>query len=253
MTLISDTFHTNVLMIQPNRISFHFPVFIILIVAGLLTSCATRKPTTNISGSWKDPQGKTYGNFLIAVLAKNLPARSSIEGDISRDLKREKVKASKSLDILGHNEKLETPEQKRAAVDKIKTMDYDAIMVVTLLKKTEESRYVAGTSSYTPANIGVGTGYYNPVTNESTSGGSYGPFGVYYIEGSSTFNSPGYYEKDQIYFVQSNLYDAKTEKLVWSAQSDTFYSGDLATASNDFAYVMVQELKKANLIYSVKK
>ncbi len=236
-----------------NRIPTTHSLFIMLVVVGIVNSCATRKPTTNISGSWKDPEGKTYQNFLVAVLAKNLPARSSIEGDMARDLKREKVKASKSLDIFGHNEKLETKEQKRAAVDKIKTMDYDAIIVVTLLKKTEESRYVPGKSSYTPANIGVGTGYYNPVTNESSSGGSYGAFGVYYMDASSAFNTPGYYEKDQIYFVQSNLYDAKTEKLVWSAQSDTFFSGDLATASNDFAYVMVQELKKANLIYKKEK
>ncbi|HWA33189.1 MAG TPA: hypothetical protein VG737_03615 [Cyclobacteriaceae bacterium] len=223
------------------------------IVIALLNSCATRRPTTNITGSWKEPAGKAYQNFLVAVLAKNLPARSSIEGDMVRDLKREKVKASKSLDILGHDEKLDTPEQKRAAVDKIKTMDYDAIIVVTLLKKTEESRYVPGTTSYTPANIGVGTGYYNPVTNESTSGGSYGPFGIYYMDASSAYNTPGYYEKDQIYFVQSNMYDARTEKLVWSAQSDTFYSGDLATASNDFAHVMVQDLKNSNLIFRKEK
>jgi len=241
---------------QPARISFHSSVSIVFLLACLiaLNSCSTRRPTTNITGSWKDPEGKSYQNFFVAVLAKNLPARSSIEGDIARDLKHEKVKATKSLDVLGHNEKVETTEEKRAAIDKVKSLGYDAIIVVTLVKKTEESRYVEGTTSYTPTNIGVGTGYYNPVTG-STSGtnGNYGAFGIYYMDASSAYNTTGYYETDKIYFVQSNIYDAKTEKLVWSAQSNTFYPGDLATASNDFAYVMVDALKKANLIYTKEK
>jgi hypothetical protein len=238
------------------RLPFRQHIWTILFVAcfALLNSCATRRPTTNITAEWKDPERKSYQNFFVAVLAKNLQARSSMEGDISRDLKREKVKAIKSLDVLGHNEKVDTPEEKRAAVDKIKSLGYDAIMVVTLLKQTEENRYVDGTTSYTPTNIGVGTGYYNPVTG-STAGtnGNYGAFGMYYMAASSATSTNGYYETDKIYFVQSNMYDAKTEKLVWSAQSDTFFAGDLATASNDFAYVMVDALKKANLIYKNEK
>jgi hypothetical protein len=238
------------------RPSFYASAFIVLFIAcfAVLNSCSTRRPTTNITGSWKDPEGKSYQNFFVAVLAKSLPARSSMEGDISRDLKREKVKATKSLDVLGHNQKVETAEEKQAAVEKIQSLGYDAIIVVTLIKKTEESRYIEGTTSYTPTNIGVGTGYYNPVTG-STSGtnGNYGAFGIYYMDASSAYNSEGYYETDKIYFVQSNMYDATTKKLVWSAQSDTFYPGDLATASNDFAFVMVDALKKANLIYKKEK
>src|SRR5882757_2938637 len=190
---------------RPSRLLFHLDVSILLLIICIaLASCSTRRPTTNITGSWKDPEGKSYQNFFVAVLAKNLPARSSIEGDISRDLKQEKVKATKSLDVLGHNEKVETAEEKQAAVEKIQSLGYDAIIVVTLVKQTEESHYVEGTSSYTPANIGVGTGYYNPVTNTSSGNGNYGAFGIYYMDASSAYNTPGYYATDKIYFVQSN-------------------------------------------------
>ena len=230
-------------------------VLIIFLVGcvSLFESCSKRELSTNITGSWKDPEGKQYKEFFVAVLSKNLPARSSIEGDISRNLKHEGVKASKSLDILGHNEKVETPEEKKAAVEKIQKLNYDAIIVITLVKKTEESRYVEGASTYKPTNIGVGTGYYNPATDGTPANGSYGAFGVYYIDGASVYNAPGYYETDKIYFVQSNMFDAKTSKLVWSAQSETFYPGDLATASHDFGYVMVEALKKAGLIYKKAK
>jgi hypothetical protein len=126
--------------------------------------------------------------------------------------------------------------------------------VVTLLKKTEEKHYVEGTSTYTPTNIGVGTGYYNPVTNtDASTGGSYGAFGIYYMAASSASSTQGHYETDEIYFVESRMFDAGTEKLIWSAQSATFYPGDITTASYDFAYVMVEELKKEKLIFEKEK
>jgi len=205
--------------------------------------------TTVITGSWKDPQEKTYKNFLVAALVKNLPARSSVEGEISRNLTLERVSAAKSYDVLGHSEKLETADEKRAAVEKIRSLGYDAIIAITLLRQEEESRYVEGTSSYTPASVGVGTGYYDPLNIASAGAGNYGAFGIYYMDAATPYNSPGYYVKDKIYFVQCNLYDLQTGKLVWSAQSETFQSENLAATSRDFGIAMVRALKEANLIY----
>jgi hypothetical protein len=221
---------------------------VIIFVAGL-ESCTTLKPTTDLTGTWKDPEAKSYKDFFVAVLTKNLPVRSTIEGDIARKLKQEKVKASKSLDVIEHAEKVETVEEKKAAVEKIKGLGYDAIITVTLIKHTEENRYVPGTTSYAPTSVGIGTGYYNPVTKTDQGSGSYGAFGAYYMDASSAYNTDGYYVVDKVYFLESRLYDANTSKLVWSAQSETFYPDDIEKASSDFSYVMVEALKKGNLIY----
>jgi len=228
-------------------------IVLLIVCIAALESCAPEVYTTNITASWKDPQAKTYKDFFVAALVKNKGARKTIENDIYESLKHERVKATRSLQVLGHSEKVETPEEKKAAVEKIRSLGYDAVIVVTLLRTQEESRYVEGTTSYTPANIGVGSGYINPLTNAASVPGSYGAFGMYYMDASTTYNTPGYYEKDKTYFVQCNVYDVETTNLVWSAQSETFDPGNVAAASNDFAHVMVDALKAAKIIYKKEK
>ena len=155
-------------------------------------------------------------DFFVAVLSKNLPARSTIEKDLSSKLVAEKVKATQSLSVFSHSEKIDTEEERKAAVEKIQSLGHDAIITIVLVKKTEDTRYVPGTTS-------------------------------------SIYSTPGYYEMDKIYFVESNVYDAKTAKLVWSAQSETFNPSTLESTSKDFAVVMVEALKKAGLINKEEK
>lgn len=227
-----------------------FPVMIFCFAA--LESCSSTAATT-LTGSWKDPEATGYNDFIVVALSKKLPARSMVEEDIVRMLKRERVKGSKSLDVIPHTEKVETPEDKKIAVEKIESLGHDAIITVTLVKKGEERRYVSGTTSYAPTNVGVGSGYYNPATGENQGQGSYGAFGTYYMGASTLYNTPGYYEVDKVYFLESNVYDVSSRKLVWSAQSQTFDGGDLSIASRDFSYVMVEAMKTAKLISMKKK
>lgn len=228
-----------------------FRLLLLISSCAVLESCSSTT-ATSITGSWKDPEAKNYTNYFVAVLHKKLSVRSTLEKDISRRLKHEGVKVTESMSIFPHTEDVETAEQKKAAVEKIQSFGHDAIITVTLVKHTEESRYVQGTSAYAPTNMGYGTGY-TPATGGAQTTGSYGAFGGYYVSGSSLYQSPGYYETDKTYFVESNVYDARTSKLVWSAQSQTFNPGDLATASGDFSLVMVDAMKKAGLINKEEK
>jgi hypothetical protein len=228
------------------------PAFLI-ICCTFMESCSTTA-ATQITGTWKDPEARNYKDFFVAVLSKNLPARSALEQNISARLKREGVKVTQSLDVFSHSDKVETPEEKKAAVEKIQSLGHDAIITVAVVRQTEESRYVPGANSYTPTNIGFGTGYFQPMTGRGVPGpGTYGPFGTYYTSASSAYTTPGYYETDKIYFLESRVYDAGTSRLVWSAQSETFNPTNINSASEDFALAMVTALKKANLIYKEKK
>lgn len=120
---------------------------LVMICFVLLVSCS---PATQITGSWKDPAAKGYKDFFVAVLSKNLPARSTLEKDISSKLDREKVKATQSLSVFSHSEKIETEEERKAAVEKIQSLGHDAIITIALVNKTEESRYVSGSNSICP-------------------------------------------------------------------------------------------------------
>lgn len=239
-------------------IPFHFSLrtlvfnLLLIICSAVLESCSTTA-ATQITGSWKDPEAKSYKDFFVAVLSKNLPARSTLEQDISRNLKHEGVKVTQSMDIFPHIEKVESAEEKKAAVEKIQGLGHDAIITVVLVSHTEEDRYVPGANSYTPTNFGTGTGYYNPARGGDPGPGAYGAFGGYYTSASTAYSTPGYYEMDKTYYVESRIYDAHTSKLIWSAQSETFNPGNLHNASGDFSQVMVAAMKKANLIYKEEK
>jgi len=219
----------------------------IIIFFTILESCSSTA-ITHITATWKDPEAGKYKDFFVAVLSKNKVARSTIEKDISKRLKKEKVQVARSLDFFPHSEKIETPEEKKAAVEKIQGMGHDAILVIVVIKHTEENRYVQGTNSYAPTPVGVGSGYYNPTKGGPPAGGSYGAFGTYYMDASSSYQTQGYYETDKTYFLESRLFDAKTAKLVWSAQSETFNPADIGSASGDFAAVLVDAVKKAGLV-----
>jgi len=216
----------------------------------ILFSCGT--PATQITGSWKDPAATSYKNFFVAVLTKNLQARQRLEGDISSRLSHEHVKVTRSLEVFPHSEKVETPEERQAAIEKIQSLGHDAIMVIKIINKTEDTRYVPGTSSYAPTNIGIGTGY-NLQTTGAPPPGQYGAYGVYYLDNYGSYSTQGSYQKDVAFFVESNLFDAKTAKLVWSAQSQLFNPANLNSASGDFSFVMVDALKKGNLLFKKEK
>jgi len=223
-----------------------------LILACFVFVFSCGAPATKITGSWKDPNAESYKDYFIAVLSKNQQVRQQLEGDIADRLKRQHVKVTRSLEVFKHTDKVETPEQRTAAIEKIKSLGHDAIMVVKLVNKTEDTRYVAGTNSYAPTNIGIGTGY-NLQTTGAPPPGQYGAFGMYYLDNYGSHTTPGYYQMDQSYFLESSLFDAKTEKLVWSAQSEVFNPANLPSASGDFSFVMVDALKKGNLIYKKEK
>jgi len=213
-------------------------------------SCST--PATQITGTWKDPAAGSYKDFFVAVLTKNKQARQQLEGDISSRLAREHVKATRSLEVFPHNEKVETPEERKAAVEKIQGLGHEAIMVIKIISKTEDTIYVPGTNSLAPTNVGIGTGY-NLQTTGAPPPGTYGAFGMYYLDNYGSYSTSGHYQKEQAYVVESKLFDAKTSKLVWSAQSEVFNPVNLNSASGDFSFVMVNELKKGNLIYKKEK
>lgn len=53
---------------------------------------------------------------------------------------------------------------------------------------------------------------------------------------------------DKNYYLEANLYDAATEELVWSSQSETTNPSSLETFSKTFAQAIVQQMRKDGFI-----
>jgi len=192
-------------------------------------------PTTKIIATWKDPAARPYKSFIIVALAKDIAVRSEIESRmVARLVDQPGIRAVPSSAIFEHFDKADTLNAKSAQdkmLAEIKNSGFEAIITFALVRKEEKTSYVPG-STYNP-----GYGYYGP----------------YYGYGYGYYNSPGYYTTDQTYYIESNVYDASTLKLVWSSQSEIFNPSSLKTASNSFTWIMLNALKKSNLIYKAPK
>ncbi len=198
----------------------------------LIESCG---PSFQIAGSWINDSklGKGYyKKVFILAMTQNLEARQAFENSTADYAIRAGVTPVKSLDIYGPiSSKAALPTHENF-MNKVKELGCDAIFVVSLIDSKSETRYVQGTSSYTPY----------------PTYGYYGSFGGYYGYNYGMVYEPGYYVTDQTYFVESNLYDASNEEILFSIQSKATNPPDLIKSSHEYAATLFQQLKKEGII-----
>jgi len=178
---------------------------ILLLSLLILTACGT---STSITGSYKDSAApkEGYKKIFIVAITDRASVRQTVENNIATLVASRGATSVKSSDALPPNFRSgDATKDKELLMSKIKETNCDGIITIALINQEHETRYVPGTASYYP----MGVGYY-------------GGFGAYYAYGYNNFYSPGYYTDDKIYYLEANLYDTKSEKMIWSAQSKTY-------------------------------
>lgn len=212
-----------------------FNVIAVLLILSVMAACSS---STKILGSWKSPNvpAEGYKNIFVTALTERIVARQTIETDLNKMLQSQGVNATSNFEIIPIGFKA-TPEAKDKVVNAIREAGNDAILTVALLDQTSETRYVPGSTMYSPM------GY----------GGYYGRFYGYYSYYNPVMYDPGYYSTEKMYYLEINLYDAKTEELVWSAQSETTNPSSIETSSNAFSLSVVDQLLKDGVITKTKK
>jgi hypothetical protein len=204
--------------------------FTFLMLLGLaVTGCSSN---TSITGSYVAP-GVTqvsYKKIFISALTDNTSAKQTVESSLANQLNANGVAAVKSIDVLPPNfRSAADSNDKELLIKKIREGGCDGILTVALMKQDTETRYVEGNP------YPVATPYY-------------GYFGSYYNYGYANFYSPGYYTNDKVYYLETNLYDAATEKLVWSAQSKTYNPSSLESFMQEYQKALAEQIAKDGLI-----
>jgi hypothetical protein len=206
---------------------------ICVLVCLLILSCSPAT-TTEITGSWKNNEittTPTMSTILVTALTSRTDARRKLEEDMASALSRAGYRTVKSLDIMPPFTGGTTPT-KDELFSRITESDADAILTVALIDEETETRYVPGDAAYAPV---PRFGYYRS-------------FWGYYNTWSPTLYSPGYYEEEKTYFIETNLYDASTEQLLWSGQSETYNPGSLEMFSREFSKVVVSKMGDDGLL-----
>jgi copper homeostasis protein (lipoprotein) len=210
---------------KTNIISF-FAILLIVVSCG---------PSQKITNSWVSPEaagGVSYQKVFVAALSNDKAAKVFVENAIADKLSEMGVKTVVSSDLFPPNFSDYAEVGKEEMMKKIIETGADAIFTVALLDVQTTERYNPGTP-YTPGYPGFGF---------------YGSWGGYYNYRFPVIYSPGYYTTDKTYLIESNLYDAATEKLVWTVQSSAFSPANLNDWFRGYSRMMLMQMKKDGLL-----
>jgi hypothetical protein len=206
-----------------------------IIVFMMLNSCSTT--STVITGTWNnDTINQRYDHILVAALSENVAIKSTLEEDLAAKLEEEGIKVTKSIDVMPPK-LIEDDNQKKKILENIQQEGVNGILTISLLDQQTETRYIPGGYDYAP---GSRFGYYSN-------------FWSYYDYWYPRFQADGYYATNRTYFIETNLYDAGTENLVWSTQSETYSPDRLQMLSDDYSNRIIARMAADDLINAMNE
>jgi hypothetical protein len=196
----------------------------LLLITGafFLTSCAS----TKITSSWKDKeyQGKP-DKFLVIMVARTSEMRNMYEGRFVAELRARGNKAVQSYELVTLEQ---LPDRERVR-SRIKSSEADTVLISRLVDSKTIQAYMPGNVK---SRINIYPSHY------------YG-WGTYY---EVIFVDYGYTGDTQVAYIETNLYDMKTEKLIWSAQTETERTEGEQQLVNKFIDVILKKLSSDKII-----
>lgn len=160
----------------------------------LLTGCSS----TQIKSVWKDPayMGRPQRVMVIAVFKEPI-TRRIVEDEFTLQLKTKGLDAIASYTILA-----DRSQNDQAVISKmVGQLGVDAVLITRLVSKRSVRVYYPATVSHRPIH--------------------YGKWHDYYRDGFEMINTPGYSTRIEYALMETNLYDARSENLLWAATTET--------------------------------
>ncbi|WP_455211616.1 hypothetical protein [Kaarinaea lacus] len=161
--------------------------------------------------------------ILIVVVLDDPVNRKIVEAALVEEFKQQGVEGIASNMALGSKELSKENLSEFANKNQV-----DGLMAVRLTSVDKEQ-------VYHPPSYSVPYPYYYT-------------WGTYYPHMHENVGMPGYTATYRYYNVETNVYAVITEKLVWSAASQTVDPTDINRESKEFAGKIVRSLKDGNLI-----
>jgi hypothetical protein len=185
-------------------------------------------PSTRITGSWVDPTANskfTSGTVFVASLTRNIEVRTKMETNIEDEVKSRNIKVVKGNNYFTPDFYQNLPNEKQL-IRMIKSSGASTILTVSLTSKKSQ-------------NVPRGGGFY-------PYGGYYGFWGPSFWGPGSW--GPGYMMRESVYYIESNLYDLRTNKIIWSAQSETVNPGSIEAFVKSYPKVLVGQMVKDGVL-----
>lgn len=193
----------------------------LLPIALLVTACATTQP----SAVWKDPTYQGYPHKIMVVgVAKKSINRRIFEDEFVRQLKAHGTDAIASYTVLPD----ELQKDHAAVAAKVEQQGADTVLITRLVSKKTEKFYVPGTVYYPPP-------YYDTWPN-------------YYGYGYQVMNTPGYMAEEELAVIETNLYSAVNDKLIWAASTEIGTRGPDQERIRRYIGIMMKAMVEKGLL-----
>lgn len=202
--------------------------------------------STKLIKTWSDKEmtPQQYNKLGVAVLFKDQSNRYITERAVTDQLKKRGLKAMPTYDVFPFAGRFkeftkdETPEAvDKIIVDKITENNFDGFMIITMFDKTQQERWVSDRSF-----MMGGPGYYG--TPYSMAGTYYD----YYYYSLGTVYDTGRYVDEITYYLECNLYDVKTEKLIWHAQTKSVNIKSIDKEAQKLADLIARQLISRKIV-----
>ena len=178
---------------------------------------------TKLTHTWMDEtfHGKPVSDILVIGVTYKKENRQSFENKFVAQLKATGVEAVSSSDVIPIPADLEL--EKGAILKAVNKFKNDAVIITHLVGVGEKESYTA------------------PERNQ---GDYYG----YYGWAFSSTHEPGYYRTHTLVRLATHLYDVKTEKLIWSGESESLDPDSTNQIMDELIEVLIKDLKKNKLL-----
>ncbi len=192
--------------------------FLIAICSVLFTSCAT----TTITDTWKDKayQGNAQ-NIAVIMVARTQHLRNMFEGRFVAELRARGNNATQSNKIVT----FEQLTDKELVKSKIKSTEVDTVLIARLVDSKTIEAYMPGHVKAVPIGHSLWGTYFKIVSFDY-----------------------GYTGDTKVAYLETNLYDIKTEKLIWSAHSKTERMQGEQQLINTYIDIIVKKLSSDKII-----
>ena len=193
----------------------------ILFISGLTTSLLTSCNTVKVH-SWMDPafKGRPMGKTMILAVAESDSLSLQYEGLFMERLNELGITAQSLHAALQTTDKI----KEEALVQQLLVNGYDSILVTRSLSETERQQVV--NTGYYPSHYGNYYGYYSHAYTYNTA----------YVQSFVEFE------------LETNLYDVKTKKLVWTGRKVVYDDRSDLTNMKSIIKGIIKDLEKKGLL-----
>lgn len=202
---------------------------VFLVLAIIINGCGS---TTRITSTWKAAgiSADNYHKVMVLGIIREADrnVRIQMENRLLTGLKDLGYNAFSAYQVYGPQMFQNTSEQeanKQLAGDGV-----DAVLTVVLLDKQRERYYAPGRVVYSPYVI-----YQNRVWG-------------YYRMLYTRIDEPDYYQESTRYFWESNLYDLKTNQLLFSVQTQSFDPSSVDELAKDYGQKIISTMVQNNVL-----